>query len=47
MTNFEKIKAMTKEELAIFILECADDCYGSFDGMVRWLESEAKEEDAY
>lgn len=54
MTNFEKIKAMSLNELADFICELFDDCtekcpgyhtckYG-YRGTISYLKQEAKEE---
>ena len=54
MTNFERIKEMTIEEMARLLCNCSDCtgdlCYGqdlcSFgqNGCLRWLESEVEEE---
>ena len=53
MTNFEKIKAMTVEELANFFekyIECNDDmCFGHChlgcaESHKKWLESEVDDE---
>lgn len=54
MTNFDKIKRMTIEELAKFICDCTDceRCYGRdlckrgdgvANGLVKYLESEVEE----
>ena len=47
MTNFEKIKSMSKKELAKFIDTISGDtcpCDNScVEGFENWLESEAKE----
>lgn len=53
MTNFDRIKAMSVEELAKFICDCTDcdRCYGRelcilgdgvANGLVKYLESEVK-----
>ena len=51
MTNFEKIKNMTEEELAKFLCdttkncgfcEASDYCYYGHMGFATWLEKEAE-----
>lgn len=55
MTNFEKIKQMTKEELTLFLIEkidcdCCDiDSCKTFrdckKSISKWLDSEVKDDD--
>lgn len=54
MTNFERIKAMSVEEMAELLCKCSDCtnglCYGNDlcrygqNGCLKWLESEVEEE---
>ena len=54
MTNFEKLKSMSLEELALFVCENAMDCEdcvgqdyckrgdGRANGMIKWLKKEVE-----
>ena len=44
MTNYERIKAMSVEEMAAFLISYADDFEPSC-GWKTWLENEVEEDD--
>jgi hypothetical protein len=41
MTNYERIKSMTKDEMIEFLFEIADcDCMGDMEVIEKWVEEE-------
>ena len=43
MTNFEKIKAMSVEEMAEFLVWNTDDYFEPYCGWKEWLKRDAEE----